>query len=133
MKPSIDLPFIRLTPDVRAKLHQQIDRLPDGDYAVAVVSIDGPPSWKQHKYYRGHVCHVFAMYRAQENQEEFDLELAHDILAGECLPEGIESTADLTRSQMWEYTEACRNWLARFDIQTQPPDPAWRERQTEVA
>lgn len=122
-------PFLTLTGEVRHKLIEHVRRLPEGDYAIIVVPIGGDASYKQHRYYRGHVCHVFAQYRADENQEPYNAKTAHEVLSSKFLPEGVESTADLTSSQFANYIGLCRAWLASFDIQTQDPDPNWRERE----
>lgn len=130
MIPLIDYPRIRPTAEVKSQVIDFIAALPEDELCcIVIVPVGGRPSEQQYGYYFGVVCHEFAKYRATENGEGYSVELAHQILSAECLPSGVESTTELSPARFVHYVEDCRNWLAdRLGIQTQDPDPRWREK-----
>ena len=56
------------------------------------------------------------------------VEMAHQILSGKFLPNGVESTTELSPAQFARYVDDCRAWLDTIPVKTQDPDPAWREK-----
>jgi hypothetical protein len=91
-------------------------------------------SLKQHHYYRGVVLEAIWLYLHdagnQNSRSEVHAMLAYKFLmdnligaGGEIIGEYIRSTADLSDSEMYEFTEQCRQWAAEvLHIDIKNPD-----------
>ena len=129
-----------LTMEDKNKFFEAVRSLPDGLYNLVLEFIYDNRTSPQNRYYWGVVIKAYRLGKGEfdgepcsKNQAHYDLQLKFnyiekaDLETGELVKEP-KGTSDLDTGPFVDYTELCRNWIAKWmGIDTPDPDKGYKK------